>query len=59
MVTKLSFFYALILDEMVVDLYSLGPQLLNTLWQFTERINSPSNLKDDDAMNDYNGILDT
>lgn len=27
----------IILDEFIVDLYSLGPELLNQLWDYTER----------------------
>ncbi|KAI8335778.1 yeats family-domain-containing protein [Chlamydoabsidia padenii] len=49
-------------DEIVVDLYSLGPQLLNTLWLFTERINSNSSLinkEEENTLNGYNGILDS
>ncbi|ORX42110.1 hypothetical protein DM01DRAFT_1341121 [Hesseltinella vesiculosa] len=38
-------------DEIVVDLYSLGPELLNTLWQFTNRLMDPSLASTDpDAM---------
>lgn len=52
------------IEEIMVDLYSLGPQLLNSLWQYTEKMNFPSSStnekvkNDDDGMNDYNEILD-
>jgi hypothetical protein len=26
-----------LIDEFMVDLYSLGPELLNQLWEYTER----------------------
>ncbi|CAO3618085.1 unnamed protein product [Cunninghamella blakesleeana] len=41
-------------DEIMLDLYSLGPELLNTLWDFTEQLN-PSSPKN--SMNEYGELM--
>ncbi|KAI8076743.1 yeats family-domain-containing protein [Halteromyces radiatus] len=52
-------------EEIMVDLYSLGPQLLNSLWQYTEKFDSSPSMTSstskeaDNNMNGYNGLLDT